>query len=408
MADKDNYGISEEAEKKEYFESPESLSKKLDHLAELLKDSSHAIVFTGAGLSTSTGIPDFRSGMNTVLPTGPGVWELRDKGVKRGTRKEKTKSVLKAMPSSSHMAIVQLHQSGMMKMLVSQNTDGLHLRSGMNPSEIAELHGNTNLETCCKCGALYLRDFRVRTAQKVHDHFTGRFCDEPGCRGRLKDSIINFGEDLPEKELSKAYLHAEKADLCIVLGTSLRVSPANEIPRNVARHGKLVICNLQKTPLDSKATLLIHAFCDDVMIGLMQRLELPIPKWELVRRAKFTVTVSERPRDEKKIKVLISGLHPQKETPFSIFKKVVFKIEAGEDSVTKEVGKEPFAIIKAVKPMPQSTNLAKISCELIFHGHYEEPSITLKENVAAASFEKEFLFYFDPTERSWRTVSKKF
>jgi NAD-dependent SIR2 family protein deacetylase len=113
-------------------------------------------------------------------------------------------------------ALVELQRRGILKCLVSQNCDGLHLRSGMNPNCLAELHGNMNLETCSKCGAKYLRDYDA--AAGYLDHYTGRRCDKLECRGELKDSIINFGENLPTDELDKAFQHAQKADLCLVLG----------------------------------------------------------------------------------------------------------------------------------------------------------------------------------------------
>ncbi len=113
-------------------------------------------------------------------------------------------------------ALVELQRRGILKCLVSQNCDGLHLRSGMNPTCLAELHGNMNLETCSKCNAKYLRDYDAATGRM--DHYTGRKCDKPECGGGLKDSIINFGENLPTDELEKAFLHAQNADLCLVLG----------------------------------------------------------------------------------------------------------------------------------------------------------------------------------------------
>jgi NAD-dependent SIR2 family protein deacetylase len=89
--------------------------------------------------------------------------------------------------------------------LISQNVDGLHRRSGFPPELLAEVHGNTNLEYCKKCGKQYMRDYRVRTAQKVHEHKTGRKCV---CGKDLYDSIINFGENLSEKELNNGFLNA--------------------------------------------------------------------------------------------------------------------------------------------------------------------------------------------------------
>ena len=343
--------------------------------------------------------------MNTVLPSGPGAWELRDKGITAPSRKTKTKSVLKAIPSPSHMSIVQLHRNGTLKYLVSQNTDGLHLRSGMDPDAMAELHGNTNLEICVKCGARYLRDFRTRSARKVHDHFTGRFCEEVSCNGRLKDSIINFGEDLPQKDLSNAYLHAEKADVCIALGSSLRVSPANEIPRNVARNeGKLVIGNLQKTPLDSKAALTINAFCDDIMVGLMQRLEMSIPKWELIRRVKLTVNCLERPGEKRRLRISALGLDINKDRPYSLFRKVRFLINSSSDSISKEVDKEPFVTTKVISVNDGKSDPVKVSFELVFQGHYSEPELTLEEILAKDSplLEQEYFLFYDPAERKWR------
>lgn len=95
---------------------------------------------------------------------------------------------------------------------------------------MAELHGNTNLERCKKCKKSYLRDFRVRNALAVHDHNTNRKCDNEKCRGDLMDTIINFGENLPEKDLDDGFVHSQMADLHIVLGSSLRVTPAADMP----------------------------------------------------------------------------------------------------------------------------------------------------------------------------------
>lgn len=156
--------------------------------------------------------------MDTVLETGPGCWELAaNKGKKAANAKKKAVYVSSssAFPSPTHMSFVTLIESGLLKFLISQNTDGLHRKSGVPADKIAELHGNTNIEQCKECGKKYLRDFRVRNAQKVHDHKTGRHCDDPDCKGILEDTIINFGEGLPEEDLDNGFNHGQCADLCL-------------------------------------------------------------------------------------------------------------------------------------------------------------------------------------------------
>jgi len=211
----------------------------------MVGSSEHFIAFTGAGISTSAGIPDYRSGMDTVLPTGPGCWEKAANKGKKGSKATMRTSIAKAIPTKSHMGFVGLMEAGFLKFIISQNVDGLHWKSGIPAHKIAELHGNTNLENCKDCGRQYMRDFRVRTAQTVKAHETGRFCDDEECKGELFDSIINFGENLPQDELEQGFTNGESADLCVVMGTSCWVSPACDMPRSTAENGgKLVICNL--------------------------------------------------------------------------------------------------------------------------------------------------------------------
>ena len=102
----------------------------------------------------------------------------------------------KAYPTKTHMALVELHKQKKLNHIISQNIDGLHLKSGIPENSISELHGNRNLEICTKCNKQYLRDVGVRTAKVAKEHLTGRLCDDSSCKGELKDSIINFGEPL--------------------------------------------------------------------------------------------------------------------------------------------------------------------------------------------------------------------
>jgi len=261
-----NTGNLTEEELTEYFDTPEELSVKVKQLAEIMRGSAHMVVYTGAGVSTSAKIPDYR---------GPqGVWTLQEKGM----QPQFDVTIEQALPTISHMALVELLEKNIMKFLSSTNVDGLHRRSGIPEKKMTEFHGNCYKELCSSCAKEYLRNFDASSHRG--DHRTGRKCDD--CGSHLIDSIINFGENLPQNELEKAAFEANKSDLSLVLGTSMRVSPANKFPlQAVANGGKMVIVNLQKTPYDRKAHLVIHERTDKVMQMLMEELGLTIPEYHI-------------------------------------------------------------------------------------------------------------------------------
>lgn len=384
--------ISSEFEKKEYFDEEDLLSEKIQVLAQWIRESRYCIVFTGAGISTSTGIPDFRSGVNTVLTTGPGVWERKAHGIKLPSQQKKVQSVLKAVPSPSHMAIVKLVREGLVKFVVSQNTDGLHRRSGLNPRCLAELHGNTNMEHCLKCGSKFMRDFRTRTAKTVHDHLTGRTCDDPNCHGPLADSIINFNEDLPEDELDSAFENAKLSDLCIVLGSSLRVYPAADIPGDMIKRGaKVVIVNLQKTPFNKRCALEVHSTIDVVLLKLLKELGLEVPQFQLKRC--FQV-------DVRNDSLVIQGLDPATKKPYSFLKQVKFEIPSL--SIDKKVMREPFEVKFPRRVVLSKENPMPISLTLSFQGHYGEPHLKIGKNMEEVGLIV-FLLTFDVTTVEWET-----
>ena len=219
------------------------------------------------------------------------------------------------------MALVELMNKGLLKHVISQNIDGLHRKSGIPFDKISELHGNTNLEVCKKCKKGYMRDFRVRTAQKCKKHKTGRKCDDKSCEGDLYDTIINFGENLDEKILEDGFNHGATADVMLCLGSSLRVNPACEMVGDTATYGgKVVIVNLQKTPYDHTAAMVVHSKIEEFMELLMQELNMEIPKCTLKRW--FKAQIEETKYGKETLKV--SGI-TEDGTPYDIFKQI--KIE---------------------------------------------------------------------------------
>ncbi|QDZ23770.1 Sir2-like protein [Chloropicon primus] len=252
---------------REYEDEDVSVNAAVDELGKVIAESRGVAVYTGAGISTSCGIPDFR---------GPnGIWTLQAQGLPL----PKTEMTLElASPSLTHMALAELVKRGVIKLIVSQNVDDLHRRSGVPEDKLAELHGNCFLEKCHRCKATYRRDFEMLTAGFK---FTGRRCTKRGCRGKLKDFVLDWDDALPEDDLAKAEEYARsKTDVALCLGTSLRIAPACQIPVLTKKcGGKLVIVNLQKTPKDKHSDLKIHAKCDRVMARLMDVLGMEIPPY---------------------------------------------------------------------------------------------------------------------------------
>jgi len=172
---------------------------------------------------------------------------------------------------------VSLMKHGHVGYVVSTNIDGLHLRSGIPRDKLAELHGNGYLEKCSKCKKEYLRNFDC-SKELRKDHHTVRTCEVESCGGPLLDSIVHFGENLPEQEFNNADIESRKGDVAIVLGTSLRVFPANSLPSRIygKLHGRMIICNLQKTPYDEHAALRIQAYVDDILGLLLEELGITV------------------------------------------------------------------------------------------------------------------------------------
>ena len=360
-----------EEEKREYFDSPEVLDEKVSLLAEMVINSQHMVAFTGAGISTACGIPDYRSGANTVMETGAGCWTKKAMGQAAAAAASKNTlrtQIQKAYPSLTHMAMTELMERNHLKYIVSQNVDGLHRKSGIPAHNLSELHGNTNLEICEDCGREYMRDHRVRVAKRCVEHRTGRKCENPGCNGHLKDTIINFGENLNQNILELGFQNCGAADLCISMGTSLRVSPANEMPQQTAQNGgNLVICNLQKTPLDNMAALVIHAKCDDIMKLLMEKLGYNIPVWQMKKRVEVSLI-------EDGARIQVRGVDDRRQ-PFHLFKSI--KV-GGFNQAAKVFPSE------AQKKQPYKYTLPgqaeQFTVELEFMGHYNEKNLTIKVN----------------------------
>ncbi|KAI5923012.1 NAD-dependent deacetylase sirtuin-7 [Camillea tinctor] len=364
-------------------EAPNVIDRKAEALVTKIRKSAHFIAFTGAGVSTSAGIPDFRG------PTG--VWTLRAQG-KQHTSKVNT---LQAIPTLTHMALVELHARGILKYLISQNCDGLHRKSGIPPDSISELHGNNNREYCRDCGKEYIRDFRaVASYEKtVRDHRTGRKCAR--CGGVLLDSIINFGESLFAEPLQRARDHAAKADLCLVLGSSLTVSPANEMPETVGsrRGATLAICNLQTTPVDKLAGLRVFSKTDDLMVRVMEKLDIPIPPFVLRR---LLVVKLETVGDER-YRLTVTGVDVDG-TPVSYLQSV--KLEHNR----RVVRSEPFAISfrGALEPG------AELRITLEFMGHYGEPNLDIVQHYdKEALAESVYLLEYSPQNGEWATTRKE-
>jgi NAD-dependent protein deacetylase sirtuin 6 len=270
-----------------------AVRSKAKWLARILKELENPtmVVYTGAGISTAASVPDFR---------GPGgVWTLQEVG-----KLPESVSMEQALPTLAHMALVGMlrrdsggdndhdgngkHHTKWLRCVVSQNVDGLHRRSGVPADQLFELHGNCFLERCTQCAFEHERSFDVcehhgNQAATADFHDTGRRCDRGDCRGPLRNTIVNFGESLPETPLEQAWEATAAADVALVLGTSLTVSPACDMPLSVAeRGGKLVICNLEHTTehAESLADLRVRARTDDFLAHLMRELGEDIPVFD--------------------------------------------------------------------------------------------------------------------------------
>lgn len=235
-----------------------SLEAQIERAARLIAAAKHVVSVTGAGHSTPSGIPDFRS-------PGSGLWTKCEPMVVAsitGFRQHPEvffewvrpmiKTLLTAKPNPAHKALADLEAMGLMKAIITQNIDGLHQQAGSQ--HVLELHGHTREATCIHCYQVVpsdelLPDF-VESGQIPHCSY---------CGGILKPNVILFGEQLPIDVLSAAWREIRTCDLVLVAGSSLQVAPACDLPRTaVLRGAKGIIINFQPTNLDSMAQVVIH------------------------------------------------------------------------------------------------------------------------------------------------------
>jgi NAD-dependent deacetylase len=231
----------------------------LSYLSELIAAARRAVVFTGAGISTESGIPDFRS--------PGGIWtryqpiDFQDFIASAEARRESWRrkfatdgTIREAQPNRGHRAVAALVSRGKASSVITQNIDGLHQASGVPDAKVIELHGNTTYAHCLDCKRRYeIEDIRVAFVKDEQPPV----CDD--CGGHVKTATISFGQAMPEKEMRRAELETLACDFLLVLGSSLVVYPAAGFPELAKRNGaRLVIINRDPTGLDDIADLVLN------------------------------------------------------------------------------------------------------------------------------------------------------
>lgn len=249
-------------------------------VADLILKSKRLVIFTGAGISTESGISDFRS--------PGGIWDrfdpddftidkfVRDPEVRRKQWQMLGEGLLteRAEPNDAHIAIAELYDLGKLDCVVTQNVDNLHQKAGVPDDRVLELHGNMQWVSCLECGRRYpIGEIKARLGfgEEVP------VCRE--CNGMLKPDVVMFGEQLPAAVLEEASRRAIASDLCIVIGSTLVVYPAALIPAYAVQSGaKLVIINLSDTPMDNEAEVLINAMAGETMAEISRQVKMKLAR----------------------------------------------------------------------------------------------------------------------------------
>ena len=233
-----------------------------------IRAAGHLVAFTGAGISTESGIPDFR---------GPqGLWKryqpiqyrefLRDPEARREYWRRKVElypGIRDARPNAGHLALASLFAAGVLKTVITQNIDGLHQKAGLPAERVIEIHGSEAHIVCVDCGRRF-------PWEQVLASFNGDCPRCDACGGWLKPATISFGQPMPEEETRRAFAEAAAADLLLVVGSSLQVYPAASIPGETRRAGgRVVIVNNEPTAQDEIADLVLRGQAGEIL----QRIE---------------------------------------------------------------------------------------------------------------------------------------
>lgn len=233
--------------------------RAIDYAAELIRNSHRMVVFTGAGVSTESGIPDFRS--------PGGIWSRykpvefseflssREARERYWIRSRATYPTLaQARPNPAHLAIARLEQMGKLDCVITQNIDGLHQKAGNSPDRVIELHGNAHWVICLNCDH---RSPRSQWQLLLENGLEVPEC--PDCGGILKALTVSFGERMPEKETLEAEVRSMGCDLFLAVGSSLVVYPAAQMPAYAVNAGaRLILINATETYIDSYADVVIR------------------------------------------------------------------------------------------------------------------------------------------------------
>ena len=231
----------------------------IDKLARLIEKARRAVVFTGAGISTESGIPDFRSPGGIWTRMAPidfsDFLASEEARVETWRRRFAMEEMFRAAsPNRGHHAVAELVRRGVAAAVITQNIDGLHQASGVPAERVIELHGNTTYAHCLDCARRY--ELEAIRAAFEHDE-NAPVCD--ACGGFVKTATISFGQAMPPAAMRRSETETIAADLFIVAGSSLVVYPAAGFPELAKRYGAtLVIINREPTGLDAVADLVLH------------------------------------------------------------------------------------------------------------------------------------------------------
>ncbi|MBU1344517.1 MAG: Sir2 family NAD-dependent protein deacetylase [Proteobacteria bacterium] len=248
------------------------MDEKIALAAEKIKTSKHLVVFTGAGISTESGIPDYRS--------QGGIWDkfkpiYFDEFMSSRTarinywqqRLDMEKSLSVSKPNAGHLSIAKLHELGILKVLITQNIDGLHEASGIPLEKIIELHGNTRRVRCMRCKKLISWE---KAKQLIDAGDKAPVCP---CSGYFKPDTISFGQAMPVEETRKAVILSSKSDVFIVVGSTLLVQPAALMPEYAKNSGAfLIIINLSDTPYDKVCDVLIRGKAGNILERIVKQI----------------------------------------------------------------------------------------------------------------------------------------